>query len=239
MYGRWGFSGGRVVGSISSRTRCMEGLFSLHGASIVFHCNSATQPPISQREVVSHCPDPSHAAGGQPDTKQLFIVFLLCLVPDEVHWSPKQSMPPRPRIICFCVEMIGLFPTLGISCNYWGGISGGGVMNDRLTLFVLADHWLPLPPFTQGFYFLYSVSHKHRGPLKTSSITWTENHWIETHSEIWRAKQTGPAQNFSTPFPPRLRTEKQLHPAAEHGVIKSKTCPKTLKHFSFSFKAKN
>lgn len=56
----------------------------LTSASIVSHSNSILSP-MSQREVASHCQDPSHAANVLLDVKQLFIVFQLNLLPDEVH----------------------------------------------------------------------------------------------------------------------------------------------------------
>lgn len=45
-------------------------------------------------ELAGHCPDPSRALNVLLEAKQLFIVFQLNLLPDEVHWSLKKSMVP-------------------------------------------------------------------------------------------------------------------------------------------------
>lgn len=56
----------------------------LRSASIVSHSNFVLSP-ISEKKVASHCRDPSQAANVLLDVKQLFIVFQLNLLPDEVH----------------------------------------------------------------------------------------------------------------------------------------------------------
>lgn len=56
----------------------------LTSASIVSHSNSILSP-VSQRKVASHCRDSSHTANVLLDMKQVFIVFQLNLLPDEVH----------------------------------------------------------------------------------------------------------------------------------------------------------
>lgn len=114
---------------------------------------------MSQRKVACHCQDPSRAANVLLDVKQLFIVFQLYLLPDEVHWSPKQSMVPRSTSFVPVLKMIGLISRPGISCNYWDGISTVSMINGHLTLFVLDCHWLSALPVTEVFYFLYSASH--------------------------------------------------------------------------------
>lgn len=56
----------------------------LTSASIVSHSNFVLSP-VSERKVARNCRDPSHVANVLLDVEQLFIVFQLNLLPDEVH----------------------------------------------------------------------------------------------------------------------------------------------------------
>lgn len=76
MYGMWSAQ--------SVLEQCVERHRPLTGASIVSHSNSVPSP-VSQRKVAGRCPDPSRAANVLLDVKQLFIVFQLNLLSDEVH----------------------------------------------------------------------------------------------------------------------------------------------------------
>lgn len=138
----------------------------LASASIVSHSNSILSP-VSRRKVA-----------------RLFrsITCSKCIVGRETivycfpaqlafWWSSlisKAIHGPWIHIICSSVEMISLILRLAISCNYWDGISTVSMINGRLTLFVLACHWLAE---SLRYYMSFTQRHIHRNILNTSSIT--------------------------------------------------------------------
>lgn len=120
---------------------------------------------------------PSHALNATVGCETIVYCFSAQLAS---WWSSlicKAIHSPWLHIICSPVEMIGLISRLGISCNYWDGISTVTMINGYLTLFVMASHRLSRPPVSE---ISLAELHKHRNISEPPSISWTENHSVKT-----------------------------------------------------------
>lgn len=130
---------------------------------------------------------PSHALNVTAGCETIVYCFSAQLAS---WWSPlicKAIHSPRLHIICSSVEMIGLISRLGISCNYWDGISAVTMINGYLTLFVVASHRLSQPPVVE---ISWARLHKHGNIPETPSISRTESHSVKTQIIFWEIKNS-------------------------------------------------